>query len=262
MDNSNAIGFFDSGLGGLSVWQEVNQLLPMENTIYLADSINAPYGMKSKEEIIELSIKNTEFLLERNCKMIVVACNTATTKAIKYLRKNYDIPFVGIEPAIKSAAMTTKTKSVGVLATEGTLVSELFVETSQKFASDIVTISQKGNGLVQLIEDGHINSPETEELLREYLEPMLTKNIDYLVLGCTHYPFLKPILNKILPEGVITVDSGKAIAKRVSFILNKYEIKQDSLEPKNRFYTNRSADIMQTFMEEFGMMHKAEFLDF
>ena len=133
MINNNPIGPFDSGIGGTSIWREINELLPNENTIYLADSKNAPYGQKSKEEIIALSIKNTEFLLEQNCKIIVVACNTATTNAIKELRAKYKVPFIGIEPAIKPAALNSKTHTIGILATKGTLNSELFHETSRKF---------------------------------------------------------------------------------------------------------------------------------
>ncbi len=262
MQSSDTIGFFDSGLGGLSVWQEVNRLLPQESTIYLADSINAPYGVRSKEEIIQLSVKNTEFLLEQNCKMIVVACNTATTKAIKYLRAHYDIPFVGIEPAVKPAALNTQTKSIGVLATEGTLVSELFTETSRKFASDILTISQKGTGLVKLIEDGLIHAPETRKLLENLLAPMLAKNIDYLVLGCTHYPFLKHILKELLPPDVETIDSGEAIARRVDYILTQYQLKSASPSPNYQFYTNRSAAMMETFMHDFEMPYAVEYKSF
>ena len=128
--NNFPIGIFDSGIGGTSIWKEIKTLLPNENTIYLSDSKNAPYGEKSKQNIIDLSIKNTEFLLQKNCKLIVVACNTATTNAIKVLREMYDIPFIGIEPAIRPAAFKTKTKKIGILATKGTLNSELFEKTS------------------------------------------------------------------------------------------------------------------------------------
>ncbi len=128
--SSQPIGVFDSGVGGITIWKEITQLLPNEHTIYLADSKHAPYGQKPKKEIIELSVKNTELLLKKGCKIIVVACNTATTNAISYLRETYDIPFIGIEPAIKPAALHTKTNAVGILATKGTLSSELFYQTS------------------------------------------------------------------------------------------------------------------------------------
>ena len=175
-------------------------MLPNENTIYLADSANAPYGEKSKEEILRLSIKNTEYLLSSGCKIIVVACNTATTNAIDYLRSHYDVPFIGIEPAIKPAALQTKTKKVGVLATKGTLSSSLFHNTSKLFADGITVLEQEGKGLVELIEAGEIDSPEMRNLLVTFLNPMLEENIDCLVLGCTHYPYLIPILKEILPR--------------------------------------------------------------
>ena len=136
--HSFPIGIFDSGVGGTSIWKEINALLPQENTIYLSDSKNAPYGEKSRQAIIDLSIKNTEFLLNKNCKMIVVACNTATTNAIKILREKYDIPFIGIEPAIKPAALKTKTKTIGILATKGTLNSDLFEKTSNTINQKII----------------------------------------------------------------------------------------------------------------------------
>ena len=149
--NNNAIGIFDSGVGGTSIWKEIISLLPSENTIYLSDSKNAPYGVKSKQEIIDLSIKNTEFLLHLNCKLIVVACNTATTNAIKILREKYDVPFIGIEPAIKPAALKTKTSKIGILATKGTLNSELFEKTSNTINQKIIRKEIIGKGLVELI---------------------------------------------------------------------------------------------------------------
>jgi len=196
------IGIFDSGVGGTSIWKEIHTLLPNENTIYLADSLNAPYGPKGKQKIIELSIKNTELLIKKNCKLIIVACNTATTNAISYLRANYNIPFVGIEPAIKPAALNSKSKTIGILATKGTLTSELFHNTVNLYGNGIKIIEQEGEGIVQLIENGLINSPEMTTLLEFYLKPMKVANIDYLVLGCTHYPYLIPQLIKLLPKHV------------------------------------------------------------
>ena len=146
MKQDKAIGIFDSGIGGTSIWKEIADLLPHEDTIYLADSKYAPYGKRSKEEIIQLSIKNTEKLLSLDCKIIVVACNTATTNAIKILRSTYDVPFIGIEPAIKPAALNTKTKKVGVLATKGTLSSELFAKTSGLYTQNIEVIEIIGTG--------------------------------------------------------------------------------------------------------------------
>ena len=195
MHNNQPIGIFDSGIGGTSIWSAIHHLLPNEKTIYLADSKNAPYGQKSKTEIIALSIKNTELLLSMGCKLIVVACNTATTNAIQELRAKYSVPFIGIEPAIKPAATHSKTQTIGILATQGTLNSELFNKTTEKFQKTKI-IEQVGHGIVQLIESGKIDSPEMTQLLQSYLSPMVEANIDYLVLGCSHYPYLIPQIKK------------------------------------------------------------------
>jgi glutamate racemase len=163
----NPIGIFDSGLGGLTIYNEIHKLLPHENTIYLADSKNAPYGGKSKQQIIDISVKNTEFLLSQNCKLIVVACNTASTNAVKYLREHYDVPIIRVQPAIKPAALNSKTKVVGMLATKGTLESELLFETAQRFASGVTVVEQVGEGLVSLIEEGRMESLEMTNLLKK-----------------------------------------------------------------------------------------------
>lgn len=248
MKNENPIGLFDSGIGGTSIWKEVHALMPFENTIYLADSKNAPYGLKSKEEIIALSCKNTEFLLNNNCKIIVVACNTATTNAIKELRAKYKVPFIGIEPAIKPAALQTKTQTIGILATKGTLNSELFHQSVANHP-DVKIIEQIGHGLVQLIENGDINSPEMEELLKSYLNPMVEKNIDYLVLGCSHYPYLIPQIKKIIPEHIKIIDSGEAVAKQTQKILEQNHLLNNSKEKSSQiFYTNSDPAVLETIL--------------
>ena len=248
--STQAIGIFDSGIGGTSIFQEIHHLLPNENTIYLADSKNAPYGNKSKAEILQLSVKNTELLLEKKCKIIVVACNTATTNAIKYLREHYDVPFIGIEPAIKPAALNTKTKAVGILATKGTLSSELFHNTSDLYASGIKIIEQIGEGIVPLVESGQINSQVMKDLLQTYMAPMIEENIDYLVLGCTHYPYLIPSLIKILPKHVKIIDSGQAVAKQTKAILNKFDLLNPEIRPpKNVFYSNGNTDVLNAILD-------------
>ena len=249
--NNNPIGVFDSGVGGISIWKEIISLLPKENTIYLADSKNAPYGQKTKEEIIALSVKNTEYLLSKGCKIIVVACNTATTNAITYLRANYDVPFIGIEPAIKPAALKTKTKHIGVLATKGTLNSELFSTTSGKFADDIEINEQIGEGLVPLIESGKINSKEMTVLLSEYINNLLEKNIDYLVLGCSHYPFLIPQIEKIVSNKVKIIDSGEAVAKQTKAILkqNKLLNKLDKIG-NHQLFSNLDESKIKQFVDD------------
>ncbi|GAA4799999.1 glutamate racemase [Litoribaculum gwangyangense] len=247
--STQPIGIFDSGVGGTSIWREIHALLPNENTLYLADSANAPYGPKGKKTIINLSIKNTEFLLNKNCKLIVVACNTATTNAIDYLRNTYDIPFIGIEPAIKPAALQTKTCAVGILATRGTLSSALFSKTSGLFASNINVVEQHGDGIVELIESGYLFSDEMTALLKQYLQPMMDANIDYLVLGCTHYPYLMPILLELLPKHVKIIDSGEAVAKQTKVVLEKHGLLNSSfLNPKNEFFTNRNPEVMKSLL--------------
>lgn len=249
MINKNPIGLFDSGIGGTSIWKEIHQLLPNEDTIYLADSKNAPYGEKSKDEIIHLSCKNTELLLNKNCKLIVVACNTATTNAIKEIRAKYDIPFIGIEPAIKPAALHSETQKIGILATKGTLNSELFYKNVEQF-QDIQIIEQIGFGLVELIEKGKINSVEMENLLTQYLTPMIASNIDYLVLGCSHYPYLIPQIKKIIPSSITIIDSGEAVAKQTKKIITeKIGFREISEKSNQQFYTNTNPKVLSDILE-------------
>ena len=249
MINNKPIGLFDSGIGGTSIWSEIHHLLPNESTIYLADSKNAPYGQKSKADIIALSIKNTELLLERNCKLIVVACNTATTNAVKELRAKYDVPFIGIEPAIKPAANNSKTQTIGILATQGTLNSELFNKNLERFQETKI-IEQVGHGLVQLIEDGKINSAEMLGLLHSYLQPMIDANIDYLVLGCSHFPYLIPQIQKILPKNINIIDSGEAVARQTKNILiQKIGIRDSSEKSFLEFYTNSNPDVLSNILK-------------
>ncbi|MCC1483036.1 glutamate racemase [Winogradskyella immobilis] len=254
------IGIFDSGIGGTSIFKEINTLLPYEAIIYLADSKNAPYGNKSAEDILQLSIKNTELLINKGCKVIVVACNTATTNAIDYLRKNYNTPFIGIEPAIKPASLKTTTKSIGILATKGTLSSSLFHETSNLYSKGITIIERIGEGIVPLIEAGKIDSDEMRNLLLTYTQPMLDANIDYLVLGCTHYPYLIPLLTKILPQHIKIIDSGLAVAKQTKSILEQAcLLNKDRSIPKIELYTNKDTTILENILNH---KFKATFLDF
>ncbi|MCK0155999.1 glutamate racemase [Cellulophaga sp. F20128] len=258
------IGIFDSGIGGTSIWKEIHKLLPNEDTIYLADSANAPYGVKSPEDIIQLSVKNTELLIAKNCKIIVVACNTATTNAISYLRNTYtDIAFIGIEPAIKPAALQSNSKIVGVLATKGTLSSSLFHSTAKSHGEGITIIDKEGLGLVPLIEAGKASSVETKILLKEILEPMLRANIDYLVLGCTHYPYLIPVLKELLPSNITIIDSGEAVARQTKAVLEKGELLNGAKHAvKHQFYTNADVTILSTFLSDVNSFLKIEYLKF
>lgn len=263
MSNSQPIGFFDSGVGGTSIWSEVIHLLPQENSIYLADSKNAPYGEKPVDEIIALSKKNTEKLLEMGCKIIVVACNTATTNAIKYLRDNFNLPIIGIEPAIKPAALKSKTKAIGILATKGTLSSELFSKTTGLYSENINVIEVEGKGLVPLIEQEKQNTPEMDLLLRDLLKPMLAAQIDYLVLGCSHYPYLLPKLKEILPESVTIIDSGEAVARQTKNVLEQFNLlNKSNLGPVHKFYSNANPDVLKRLVEAEKNGLEVSYLDF
>lgn len=258
--SANPIGIFDSGIGGTSIWKEIKLLLPNENTLYLADSANAPYGLKGKEIITNLSIKNTEYLLQKDCKLIVVACNTATTNAISLLREKYQVPFIGIEPAIKPAALNSKSKAIGVLATKGTLTSELFYTTTSLYASGLKVVEQIGEGLVELIEMGKIDSQEMTSLLKSYLKPMLDANIDYLVLGCTHYPYLIPLLKELLPNHIKIIDSGEAVARQTKAVLEKHDLlNSQTINTENQFFTNGNPEILKTIL---GSPYHVTYLDF
>lgn len=258
-NDTRPIGLFDSGIGGTTIWSAVHKLMPNENTIFLGDSAHAPYGQRSKENLIALSAKNIDWLLENNAKLIIVACNTATTNAIEELRSRYEIPIIGIEPAIKPAALSTKTKKIGVLATERTLSSYKYAEAQKNFP-EITFINQAGHKIVQLIEEGQLYSEEMKTLLKMYLTPMMEQQIDQLVLGCTHYPHLLPILKTIVPENIQIIDSGEAIAQQTQRILQTNNLlKTDGLPGQFQFYTNKDVEILQSFINGYGTAEKIDF---
>ena len=242
---------FDSGVGGTTIWKEIVTLMPYESTLFLADNKNAPYGGRTKDEIIALCEKNTDFLLEKGVKIIVVACNTGTTNAISHLRTRYkDIPFIGIEPAIKPAGLCSITKKIGVLATKGTLSSELFLKTSNNLVQSkgVQIIEKIGEGLVDLIEEGKIQSLEMSELLKQYLLPMVDEGIDYLVLGCTHYPYLLSQIQEIIPENIKVIDSGYAVAKQTKNILKQNKmLKKQHTKPNHIWFANAGISVLQQF---------------
>ena len=243
------IGLFDSGVGGTTIWREVVRQLPYESTLFLADSLNAPYGEKSTEEIIALCEKNTEYLLDHNSKLIIVACNTATTNAITHLRAKYKVPFIGIEPAIKPAGLYSQTKTIGVLATQSTLRSTFFANTCQHLLDKGVRVlKQAGIGLVPLIEEGKIDTPEMFALLEQYLRPMIAEGMDYLVLGCTHYPYLTSLISEILPENIRIMDSAEAVAKQTKRILSQNNLlAKGEVTPTHLWLTNKQVEVLQSF---------------
>lgn len=251
MEKKNqAIGIFDSGVGGISVWKELVKSLPNESVIYYADTANCPYGPKSKENIIELASKVVDFLISKDCKIIIVACNTATAAAIEFLRTNYSLPFIGMEPAVKPAAQNSKTKSIAVLATEGTFNGKLYIETSRKYATDVVLNIKVGDKLVDIVENGLIDDPFTEKHLASIVKPLIEKNIDHLVLGCTHYPFLLDKLKKVLPENVKIIDPAPAVIKQTKRILEQNRLLNSEANPFYEFYSSGNSDVLKNILKD------------
>lgn len=227
------IGIFDSGVGGLSVFREIRKLLPEERYIYYSDNAHCPYGEKSREYIIDRAREITRLLLSEGADIIVVACNTATAAAIATLREEFQIRFIGMEPAVKPAAMSTKTGVVGVLATAGTLKADKYLNTREKWAEGVKIAEHVGQGFVELVEKGCTIGPEAEEVVMESLKPLLDEGADRIVLGCTHYPFLSETISKtaaiIAPERDIKViDPAPAVAKHLLEIMKENRlIKKD-----------------------------------
>ncbi len=243
MADSRPIGFFDSGIGGLSIWREVVQRLPQQTTVYLADNAYCPYGSRSTEQVQARAVAITHFLLQQHCRLIVVACNTASAAALALLRSRFDVPFVGIEPAIKPAAQATRTGHVGVLATLGTIQGPLFQNTSRRYAHGVQLHLQIGHGLVEQVEAGQLHHPVTEQLLRQYLEPMLAAGVDQIVLGCTHYPFLLPLMRQLVNGQAHIIDPAPAVARQVQSLLPAEGIQLPPRvdRPAHQFYTTGPA---------------------
>ena len=242
------IGVFDSGVGGLSVWREIVNQLPQENIIYFADNANCPYGTKTQDEIITLASKIVDFFISQNVKLVVVACNTATAAAIDYLRQNYSIPFIGMEPAVKPAALQTKTGCVGILATNGTLGGQLFKRTKDKYANDINVIVQPGTGLVELVEAGEYHSEKAKVLLKKYIDPMLLKHADHIVLGCTHYPFFRPLIDDIAGKGVKIIDPAPAVARQTKDVLGRIKSLEENSSRLYKFMCSGSAETLKEIL--------------
>ena len=223
------IGIFDSGVGGLSVFREIKKVLPEERYIYFSDNAHCPYGEKNKEYIIERARHITDFLLEQGADVIVIACNTATAAAIKTLRSEYPISFIGMEPAVKPAAALTRTGVVGVLATAGTLKAEKYRDTKGRHAEDVMVVEHIGQGFVELVENGNTTGQKAEAIVMESLEPLLDAGADTIVLGCTHYPFLAETISKVAasltPNRQVTIiDPAPAVARHLLEVMSKENI--------------------------------------
>jgi glutamate racemase len=232
------IGVFDSGVGGLSVLKEIKDLFPGESLIYIADQIHVPYGNRSREQVLGFSQGIVRYLINENSKLIVVACNTASSVALSELRVTYpDMPFVGMEPAVKPAAEETSTGVVGVLATPATFQGDLYASTVERFARGVKVLQDTCPGLVELIEEGNITHPRTHKILENALEPMLKQNIDKVVLGCTHYPFVIPMIKDIVGKGVKVIDPAPAVAMQVGRLLDSFYLRTEDLKGSIEFQT-------------------------
>jgi glutamate racemase len=240
MSPYSPIGIFDSGIGGLSVWREIVHQLPHEDTIYFADQAHVPYGPRPQEEIRQFCDAITHFLIECGCKAVVVACNTASAAALKHLRETFPtLPSVGMEPAVKPAALTTKTGVVGIMATPATFQGKLFKATAGRHANGITLINQVCNGLADQVERGSLDGEETEAMLRGFVQPMLDAGADTIVLACTHYPFLLDAIRRIAGEHVNVIDPAPAIARYLRVVLGERGLlTSDGNGGRHLFYTS------------------------
>lgn len=229
------VGIFDSGVGGLSVFREIFKLLPEERYIYFSDNAHCPYGDKTKEYILERAREITRFLIEKGAEIIVVACNTATAAAIKTLREEFPVKFIGMEPAIKPAARNSQTGVVGVLATAGTLKAEKYIDTREKWARNVKIVEHIGQGFVELVENGETYGPEAESVIEASLRPLIEAGADTIVLGCTHYPFLTDIIrntaSRIAPERTISIiDPAPAVARHLVEVMQEEGLAEKETE--------------------------------
>lgn len=236
------IGIMDSGVGGLSVFREIRKQLPGEHFIYYSDNAHCPYGEKTPEYIRKRLDEITTLFLSRGVDVMVLACNTATAAAVEYLRQKYDIPFIGMEPAVKPAALGTRTRVIGVLATAGTLKGSKYLNTKGRFEDQVTIVEQVGKGFVELVEKGMLNGPEAEAVVTDSLKPLLDAGADRIVLGCTHYPFLLETLRKVAtdmghPE-VQFIDPAPAVATRLIQIMEQEGVPKEDKHPQTELLSS------------------------
>jgi glutamate racemase len=252
---NNPIGVFDSGVGGLSVLRAIREQMPEESVIYFGDQGHIPYGPRSMEQIQNFSEAITKFLLAQNVKMIVVACNAASAAALKYLRQTFpDISFVGMEPAVKPAAEKTETGVVGVLATPATFQGALYASVVERFAANVELLQNTCVGLVQQVEKGDLDGVETRRILEDALHPMLAKNIDTVVLGCTHYPFVIPLIERIVGDKVRVIDPAPSVARQTKRLLEAGGMKKSGgARGKVRYFTSGPADALKDLLPKLSV---------
>lgn len=251
MSNSSPIGILDSGIGGLSIAKEIRKLLPNEDLLYYADSAYCPYGDKPAELIKNRVFTVSDFLLRKKSKILVVACNTASIVSLDDLRRHYKIPIIGVEPAVKPAVQASKTCIIGVLATSVSLSGDRFASLVKRFCDKTHVITQACPGIVELIEQGKIDSAETKYLLYQYLTPLINKNADTIVLGCTHYPFLKPLINEIIGnKDIKVIDTAKPVAKQTLRILKQMNLlTTNSNRGKEIFFSSENSKQKKDLMK-------------
>lgn len=246
--NNAPIGLYDSGFGGLSVWRELHRALPHESLVYLGDGENCPYGSLSEQRIRSLSERAVRMLLERGCKLIVVACNTATAAAIEHLRATFpDTPFVGLEPAVKPACEQTRTGVVGVIATERSLAGSKFLATAERYGTGVKILKAVGCGWVEAVEADAEHAAATEAAVRAVVDPIIAEGADIIVLGCTHYPFLRDAIGRVAGDrGVRIIDSGEAVEKRVESLLDSYGLRAaEGVVPEFEFLSFAGEDYVE-----------------
>lgn len=240
---SQPIGVFDSGVGGISVLRHIRAALPAEDLLYCADSRFAPYGNKPPEMICQRSAALADFLVGQGAKALVVACNTATAAAIGFLRERHALPILGMEPAVKPAAAASKNGVIGVLATSGTLKSAQFAALLESYGKSVEVVTQACHGLVECIERGELESPATAALLQTYLQPLLQAGADTIVLGCTHYLFVRPLIEQLVEPEVTLIDTGAAVAKHLKGRLQETSLLVDAGQSgRVKFWTNSQAE--------------------
>jgi glutamate racemase len=248
--NEQPIGVFDSGVGGLTILRAIREALPCEDLIYVADAAYVPYGEKSPEQIRTRAEAITGFLLDQGAKAIVVACNTATAAAIDILRERWSIPFIGVEPAVKPAVAATRSRVVGVLATPATLASERYRSLVERFAGDARIVAQPCSGLAEHIERGGVDGEHTERMLRGFVEPMLAAGADAIVLGCTHYPLVAHIVQRIAGPEVAVIENGTAVARELARQLSSRDSARTSGEGAETFRTTGPQPPMQLLLAQ------------
>ncbi len=251
-DSEHPIGLFDSGVGGLTILRAVAAALPHENLLYVADTAHLPYGQKSPEEIRRRAQAITRFLVAQQVKAIVVACNTATAMAIDALRGEFDLPFIGVEPAVKPAFAATRSGVVGVLATPATLGSERFMALVGRYGSGIRVATQACAGLAEHIERGDLDGAQTESLLRGFVDPLLAAGADAIVLGCTHYPLVLDSVRRIAGPHVAVMENGSAVARELSRQLDERGLRKTQGTGWRRFHASGSAADLRQILAGLG----------